>query len=128
MILRSKKSFCFQIFSFIQAHSQSMTEWDDWFKINCFIKSCFWNYCSLKWVLNFSRENCRLVYISLKWEILERFFKYRICLNPEGQLMGDLSVSTNICLCTCYTWCQKNLGRLWLAYTELQGDFWCYIS
>ncbi len=22
----------------------------------------------------------------------------------------------------------KNLGRLWLAYTELQGDFWCYNS
>ncbi len=23
---------------------------------------------------------------------------------------------------------QKNLGRLWLAYTELQGDFTCYKS
>ncbi len=22
----------------------------------------------------------------------------------------------------------KNLGRLWLAYTELQGDFTCYKS
>ncbi len=22
----------------------------------------------------------------------------------------------------------KNLGRLWLAYTELQGDFTCYHS
>ncbi len=22
----------------------------------------------------------------------------------------------------------KNLGRLWLAYTELQGDFTCYNS
>ena len=22
----------------------------------------------------------------------------------------------------------KNLGRLWLAYTEIQGNFWCYHS
>ena len=24
--------------------------------------------------------------------------------------------------------CPKNIGRLWLAYTELQGDFTCYNS
>ncbi len=40
-----------------------------------------------------------------------------VCVYGHTALKGLMSIQWT-----------KNLGRLWLAYTELQGDFTCYSS